>query len=273
PRVATAQTTDSLPQVTGSAVTGPSGDGGPSEALAPGGPRRGPTQQSTATTAGRSTTPSPPAAAAPIPAVRGPLRSVDNRVVDADGHQVVLRGIQRVGFQIPGKWPAISDAEMAHARAWGANVIRLPLAEVPLDPRCSDEYLPSYLDTLDSAVKSITSLGMVAVLDLSFVTRTPCGESFRWRMADKASIGFWRIVADRYKANPLVAFDLFNEPHDINDDQWRNGGQLTDWTATGPVQWTAAGMQQLYEAVRSTGATNVVMIAGNGYGGSPDPIL
>jgi hypothetical protein len=198
---------------------------------------------------------------------------VGNRIVDADGQPIVLRGIQRVGFQIPGNWPAISNAEMAHARDWGANVIRLPLAETYINPTCHGRYMPNYLNTLDEAVRSITSLGMVALLDLSFVTRTPCAESFRWKMADQESIGFWRTVADRYKANPLVAFDLYNEPHDISSQQWRDGGPITEWTATGPVQWTTAGMQDLYDAVRSTGATNVVTISGNGSGGTPLPIL
>jgi hypothetical protein len=114
---------------------------------------------------------------------------------------------------------------------------------------------------------------MVAILELAFVTRTPCGDSFRWKMADTGSIPFWHTVAERYKANPLVAFDLYNEPNHITDDQWRNGGQIVDWDSTPPVQWTAAGMQQLYDAVRSTGAANLVTITGNAYGGTPSPIL
>jgi hypothetical protein len=198
---------------------------------------------------------------------------VGNRIVDAGGRPIILRGIQRVGFQIPGNWPRITDAEMEHARDWGANVIRLPLTEAAIEPDCQGQYVPGYLDMLDDAVRSITARGMVAILDLSFVTRTHCGDSFRWRMADQDSIGFWRTMAGRYQANPLVVFDLFNEPHDITSAQWRDGGPLVDWTATGPVQWNGTGMQELYDAVRSTGATNVVTITGNAYGGSPAPIL
>jgi hypothetical protein len=114
---------------------------------------------------------------------------------------------------------------------------------------------------------------MVALLDLAFVTRVPCGASFRWRMADRGSVTFWRAVAERYKANPLVAFDLYNEPHDISDAEWRNGGELVDMTPAGPMRWTAVGMQELYDTVRSTGATNLVVITGNGFGGTPSPIL
>jgi hypothetical protein len=234
--------------------------------------------QSTSTTAGHRPTPpstraSAPVAPAPNPGVQGPLRTVGNTIVDANGRTVVLRGIERVGFQIPGKWPAITPAEMAHAQQWGANVIRLPLGEAPLGQSCPSQYVPDYLETLDGVVQSITSNGMVAILDLSFVTRTPCGDSFRWKMADSGSIAFWRTVATRYKSNPLVIFDLYNEPYKITSDEWRDGGQTADLTPTGPIQWTMAGMQQLYDAVRSTGANNVVTISGNGYGGAPAPIL
>jgi hypothetical protein len=56
-------------------------------------------------------------------------------------------------------------------------------------------------------------------------------------------------------------FELFNEPHDITDAQWQNGGTLT----TNGVTWQAPGMQQLYDAVRSTGATNLVLVDGAAY--------
>jgi endoglucanase len=209
-----------------------------------------------------------------VPALQGPLRTTGVRVVDGTGQPIVLRGIQRVGFQIPGKWPAITASEMDHAQAWGANVIRLPLAEASIDPGCPKQYDPTYLDDLDNAVQLITSRGMVALLDLSFTTRVRCGDSDRWRMADSpGSLQFWNVIASRYKSNPLAAFDLFNEPHDITDQEWQHGGQMADWTATGSVRWTAAGMQQLYDTVRATGATNLITITGNGWGANPSPII
>jgi len=234
-------------------------------------------EQPTSTTVHHHPAPTTAKAAPPAPpapsAVQGPLLTVGNTIVDANGHGVVLRGIERVGFQKPGAWPAITDAEMAHAQQWGANVVRLPMGEAPLDPACSGQYEPNYLDTLDAVVHSITARGMVAILSLSFDTRTHCGSSFRWRMADTWSIPFWQTIAAHYKTNPLVVFDLYNEPYGITNDQWRDGGQLFDWSNGVPVQWTAVGMQDLYDAVRSTGANNVVTISGNGYGGAPSPIL
>ena len=69
-------------------------------------------------------------------------------------------------------------------------------------------------------------------------------------MADSpGAITFWQEVATRYKDNPLVAFDLFNEPH-VPQSVWLDGGTLRPPTGR-PSH--AAGMQQLYDAVRGTG--------------------
>ncbi len=73
-------------------------------------------------------------------------------------------------------------------------------------------------------------------------------------MADLNSITFWQQVAARYANRPSVLFELYNEPHDIPWSIWQNGGN------TG--SFVAAGMQQLYDAVRGTGAQNIVLIGG-----------
>jgi hypothetical protein len=51
-----------------------------------------------------------------------------------------------------------------------------------------------------------------------------------------------------------VLFELYNEPKVIPWEVWLSGGSVDDFTAV--------GMQQLYDAVRSTGATNLVIVGG-----------
>jgi hypothetical protein len=67
-------------------------------------------------------------------------------------------------------------------------------------------------------------------------------------------------VAAAFVTNRSVVFDLYNEPHDISWSCWLKGCQ----TAGG---WTAAGMQSLVEAVRSTGASQPLILDGDGWGG------
>jgi hypothetical protein len=71
---------------------------------------------------------------------------------------------------------------------------------------------------------------------------------------------FWRSVAARFKDVPGIAYDLFNEPRDISWACWRDG-------CTTPEGWQAAGMQQLIDAVRSTGSIQPVIAMGLNWGG------
>jgi hypothetical protein len=74
-------------------------------------------------------------------------------------------------------------------------------------------------------------------------------------MADSNSVTFWTSVAAKYKDDGHVLFELYNEPHDVSWETWRDGGDSGDG-------FTTAGMQDLYEAVRGTGANNLVLIGG-----------
>jgi endoglucanase len=81
---------------------------------------------------------------------------------------------------------------------------------------------------------------------------------------------FWASVADTFKRDHSVIFDLFNEPfvsniHRMSTEQswkcWRDGG------ASCPgVPYQVAGMQQLVDAVRGAGAHNVILLTANSYG-------
>jgi len=107
---------------------------------------------------------------------------------------------------------------------------------------------------------------MLALLDLHFSVTGQCAAGAQQAMADASySPKFWSTLAGRYKNNPLVAFDLYNEPHDISDSVWLNGG-TTRYAGT---SFKAAGMQQLYDAVRAKGAGNLVFVSGNNWAVQP----
>jgi endoglucanase len=203
----------------------------------------------------------------PSAGIASPLTVSGNQILDANGRPVVLRGLARAWLNFKtyiGADSRLDDANFDTMKSWGANIVRIYLGQqFWLSNEC--EYVNYFPRKVDQVVDMITSRGMVALLDLNWNTRNPCLQSKSQKMADSGSIQFWREVADRYKGNPLVAFDLYNEPHGITWQVWRDGGQVVDNDLT----WTAAGMQQMYDAVRATGAHNLVFVSGNGWANTP----
>ena len=208
------------------------------------------------------------------PSVVGPLHTSGNKIIQANGQPVVLQGVVLDGLENSGTSTAVTYDSVLEAKAWGANFVRVPLGEqFWLSSNC--DYVPSYEASVDEVVHWITSLGMVALLDLHTNTVGGCEAGGPHNMADEAqSPTFWSQVAGRYgnpgspEYNPLVAFDLYNEPHNISDSIWLNGGETTD--AFAPNQtYETAGMQQLYDSVRSAGSQNLVFISGNNWANNP----
>jgi hypothetical protein len=202
--------------------------------------------------------------------VVAPLRTVGNKIYDGANRQIVLRGFSRAGLEgqvrDDGSTEDLPTADdISHARGWGANVIRLPLGEQKWLPgTCHTD--SGYVTKVDNAVSLVTSRGMIALLDLHFNQSKPCGTPHQQAMADAPnSLTFWQQVATRFKSNRLVAFDLYNEPHNISEAVWRNGGTATYQG----VSFKAAGMQQMYNTVRAAGAQNLVVVTGLSWGNLP----
>jgi len=210
------------------------------------------------------------------PAVVGPLHTTGNKVVQANGKSVVLKGVVLEGLESSGTLAGtgVTEDAVQQAKSWGANFVRVPLGEqFWLSSNC--DYSASYQSAVDQVVSWITSLGMVALLDLHTNTLSACETGGQHDMADEAqSPIFWNQVAGRYgnpsspEYNSLVAFDLYNEPHHISDSVWLNGGLITDLYGSNET-FEAAGMQQLYNTVRAAGSQNVVFISGTNWANNP----
>lgn len=215
------------------------------------------------------------------PAVVGPLNTQGNRIVEANGQQITLRGVDLFGLQNSGTAPAATQANIADIRSWGATMVRVSLGEqLWLANSCA--YDPQYAQTVSQLVHWITQDGMVALLDLHFsnpadlypspaaaqraATTGRCAPAGQIPMADSGSVAFWQQVASTFGSNRLVAFDLFNEPFDVSQAVWLSGGTAPDPNPGGPTTYPVTGMQQLYDTVRSTGATNLVVASGANWG-------
>jgi len=205
-----------------------------------------------------------------------------NKLVNLNGETIILRGVNRSGIEYSCLSSGFSDgptdiASLQAIQSWNANVIRIPLNE--------DCWLningvtlggAAYKQDVINYVNSITSLGIAAILDLHWSAPGTFKAGGQEPMADQDhSPAFWQDVASMFKNNSLVLFDLYNEPDPIPFSSTYPGGfsawQTADFacvrdgcqaTATQGVQYQTAGMQELVNTVRNTGATNVVMIGG-----------
>ncbi len=189
----------------------------------------------------------------------GPLKTQGTNVLDGLGRIVHFHGVDIDGLQYSNT-ANVSPSEVTVAQAWGANFIRLPLAENYLMPGdCS--YDSTYLSKVDAMVNAATSQGIFVMLDLHTNALTACTAPKQQSMPDGNAVPVWTTLAGRYKSNPLVGFDLYNEPHNMSDAVWHSGGTVT----SSGVTYQAVGMQTLYATVRATGATNLVFASGSNW--------
>jgi hypothetical protein len=117
----------------------------------------------------------------------------------------------------------------------------------------------NYRTAIGNYVSLLHSYGLAVILDLHWNAPGTTVASGQQVMAD-ADHGpaFWSSVASWFKADPGVLFDLYNEPHDVTWQCWRDGCNTSDG-------WRTAGMQGLVNAVRGTGATQVILLGGLGW--------
>ncbi len=182
-----------------------------------------------------------------------------NTVCTANGRAHIFHGIDRPSMEWSHVGVNITRGDFALMTDWNANVVRIALNQDFWLPgsALSD---PNYPALVDDAVSWAEMAGMDVFLDLHWSDRGVLGScapssGCQQLMPDANSLTFWSQVAARYQNDGRVAFELYNEPHDVTWDVWRNGGP----TFQG---WQAIGMQQLYDTVRATGAQNLVVIGG-----------
>jgi hypothetical protein len=166
--------------------------------------------------------------------------------------------------------PAGNQATINHMRDdWHANSIRLPLNEqcwLGINGAPPATSGTNYRNAMSTFVNLATASGMVVEVDLHFGaggSGLPQDDDYPAMDADHAS-AFWQSVANTFKGNPAVVFNLTNEPHDSGEVSWScylNGGCSVTGGA-GSWTWTVVGTQSVVNTIRAAGATNVIIVAG-----------
>lgn len=189
-----------------------------------------------------------------------------NRLVDPEGNEVWLQGVNAGGMETIPDGRQETKSTVVAIDGWKANCIRLPINEAHwfgTGVYSKNDGGKSFRDACDKIVRLAANRGAYVVIDLH-----------RFRAPKAEHVEFWKACAAHYKDHPAVLFDLFNEPHGISWDVWRNGGWvgeagkhdesafLTEEEKRKNKGFESVGMQALVDAVRSTGAKNVVIAGG-----------
>ncbi|HCE44405.1 MAG TPA: hypothetical protein DET40_12730 [Lentisphaeria bacterium] len=205
----------------------------------------------------------------PPPADKIPpeLHVAGNKLQTPDGRDVWLQGLAVASME----WNAAGDnilktIEVA-IKDWKANCIRLGVREhfwIGKGPYQKDGGA-AYRQLVEDSANLCAANGVYIVIDLH-----------RFRAPEAKDAEFWKDVAAKFKNNPAVMFELFNEPHDISWEVWRDGGLVTDEKKKDSDAlaenkeklkgFQSVGMQKLVDVVRETGAKNIVMVGGLDWG-------
>jgi aryl-phospho-beta-D-glucosidase BglC (GH1 family) len=150
---------------------------------------------------------------------------------------VVLRGVNFSGLQYreptwgtpEGRgsthwWEAagITRARIQEIASWGSNIIRLPINQDWVLNRKGSNNGVRYLEDIDQVIDWAAAAGMYVLLDLQVLDMRTQGRPPDWTqpMPDNLSLLFWRILANRYRSDPAVLYDLCNEPHKPGPSDW-----------------------------------------------------
>ena len=200
------------------------------------------------------------------------LKPVDELHVDANqlktagGKVVVLQGVCIDSLEWSATGENILQSVAFAIDQWSANVIRLPINDDFWFGHSAQQHDGGthYRELIDAAVEAAGARGAHLALDLH-----------RFGVPTEACRVFWKDAAEHFKNNPVVLFELMNEPHSVTWEIWRNGGELgaqknKDVNAAENKEKTTAqvavGMQNMLDAVRATGARNICIAGGLDWG-------
>lgn len=196
----------------------------------------------------------------------GTIKVSGNKFVDGAGNQLFIRWANYAGYEFAAIGgfgnPDASGAQAGQANGpnvtaaatnWKLGGFRIPINASSwfgttvydvngntLNPDPSGTYRAQ----IDAQIAALTGAGHYAILDLHWINVGKVAAA-GGQMAFPDSINgpaFWTNAATRYKNNPAVMFDLFNEPIVYNGADLLNGYTAAAYTGqqdgNGPVYYT-----------------------------------
>jgi endoglucanase len=164
-----------------------------------------------------------------------------------------LPGTYNVHYTYP------TQAEVDYFRREGMNIIRLPFRWERLQQATNAALNSTELNRLHTFVSATTAKGVYVILEPhNFARYYPDPANFQ--SSTQGLIGsyydnsvfadFWSRVANIYKTNDHVIFNLMNEPNTMPTEQWVSAANAA------------------IAAIRATGSTNLIQVPGNQWTGA-----
>jgi hypothetical protein len=198
----------------------------------------------TAPSAGAAGLPAAPAAAAAACAkAQGKFHVSGTHVIGKGGKVFIPYGITVPGLFLPRGYPGgtqkLDDMKIAAtANSWCGNTVRLQISQAAL---VGPDPIKGFMGDIEHEVAAAELNHLVVVLNDQ--TENDNGAS---PAPTQATLEFWQKLAARYRNDPQVIFDVFNEP------RLRTGttcGSTADWHAWKFGKGSFTGMQELVTKV------------------------
>lgn len=164
------------------------------------------------------------------------------------------------GSRVPGTfgidYTYPTAAEVDHFIGKGMNTFRIPFRWERLQRSLQAELHATELSRISALVNYATDRGAHVVLDPHNFARylpeadDPARGLIGSDVPDAAFADFWSRVAQEYRDNPRVIFNLVNEPHTMPTEQWLSAANAA------------------IAAIRATGAPNLILVPGNAWSGA-----
>ena len=142
------------------------------------------------------------------------------------------------------------QAEVDLMKSLQLKLMRVPILWERVQPTASGALVEAEMVRIDDVVRLASAAGLTIVLDVhnyGYYRNAALGTS---ASPVGALPDLWRRLATRYKNNANVTFGMMNEPNTMPAETW------------------AAIARQTLDAIRATGAGNVVMIPGTYWDGA-----
>ncbi len=196
---------------------------------------------------------------------------VGNRLENAAGQPIVLRGVNRSGTEYTcihgyGIFDGPSDLASVQAiRSWGATFVRVPINEdcwLGINGVPASEGGATYRNAIVTYVNELQQVGITPEISLMWAAPGTYQATYQSDAPDEDhSPAVWASMAQTFKNNPNVILGIWGEPA-IGAACFAEGGYCGGTFGPDNALYDVAGSKQAVQVIRANGYTGVISVPG-----------